>query len=90
MVNYSYYYVKTIGHDSENPKIFKFLKGNTKLQETPKDVWSTIGRYELRSRLLRGGLSGSGDVYHPANVTFKVRHQRFSLVSNPVCRIKSF
>nr|KAF7402225.1 hypothetical protein H0235_015561 [Vespula pensylvanica] len=85
MVNYSYYYVKTIGDDSENPKRYKFLKGNTKLQETPKDVWSTIGRYELRSRLLRGGLSGSGDVYHPANVTFKVRHQRFSLVSNPLC-----
>ncbi|XP_015187104.1 PREDICTED: uncharacterized protein LOC107072038 [Polistes dominula] len=71
MVNYSYYYVKTIGEDSDNAKTYKFMKGNTKLHETPKDVWSTIGRYGLRSRLLRGGLSGSGDVYHPANVIFK-------------------
>lgn len=83
MVNYSYYYVKTIG-DTDNAKTYKFLKGNAELpKEAPKDVWSTIGRYELRSRLLRGGLSGSGDVYHPATVTFKVRHHRFFITSNP-------
>ncbi|KAK2583932.1 hypothetical protein KPH14_001194 [Odynerus spinipes] len=82
MVNYSYFYVKTIG-DTENAKTYKFLKGNTKLQEVPKDIWSTLGRYELRSRLLRGGLSGSGDVYHPATATFKVRHHRIFIVLNP-------
>lgn len=36
------------------------------------DVWQTRGRYNLLSRPLRGGLSGSGDIHHPATVTFKV------------------
>lgn len=40
--------------------------------QATKDAWSTVGRYNLLSRLLRGGLSGSGDVHHPANTTFKV------------------
>lgn len=43
-----------------------------------KDAWSTVGRYNLLSRLLRGGLSGSGDVYHPANTTFKVCYYTLS------------
>lgn len=47
-----------------------------------RQAWSTVGRYNLLSRLLRGGLSGSGDVHHPANTTFKVRRHTpsFSLI----------
>ncbi|KYM86513.1 hypothetical protein ALC53_03973 [Atta colombica] len=70
MSNYSYYYVKTIVEEGRPPKTYKFAKGYP-VQAT-KDAWSTLGRYNLLSRLLRGGLSGSGDVHHPANTTFKV------------------
>ncbi|EGI66071.1 hypothetical protein G5I_05463 [Acromyrmex echinatior] len=70
MSNYSYYYVKTIVEDGRPLKTYKFAKGYP-VQAT-KDAWSTLGRYNLLSRLLRGGLSGSGDVHHPANTTFKV------------------
>ncbi|XP_076650291.1 uncharacterized protein LOC143357653 [Halictus rubicundus] len=73
MSNYSYYYVKTIIDDADKPKTYKFLKGNPALFQPPGDTWSTHGRYNLLSRLLRGGLSGSGDVYHPGNAIFKVR-----------------
>jgi len=55
---------------------FRLKKKNKFLLSYPvqatKDAWSTLGRYNLLSRLLRGGLSGSGDVHHPANTTFKV------------------
>ncbi|CAD1471462.1 unnamed protein product, partial [Heterotrigona itama] len=44
---------------------------NPTLFKSPDDTWSTHGRYNLSSRLLRGGLSGSGDVHHPANAVFK-------------------
>ncbi|EFN68379.1 hypothetical protein EAG_10352 [Camponotus floridanus] len=71
MSSYSYYYVKTIVEDGQPSKTYKFAKGYP-VQAT-KDAWATLGRYNLSSRLLRGGLSGSGDVYHPANTTFKVR-----------------
>ncbi|XP_011703176.1 PREDICTED: uncharacterized protein LOC105459120 [Wasmannia auropunctata] len=69
MSSYSYYYVKTIVEDGRPQKTYKFAKGYP-VQAT-KDAWSTLGRYNLLSRLLRGGLSGSGDVHHPANTTFK-------------------
>ena len=43
------------------------------LVQVPQDLWRTAGRYNLLTRHLRGGISGSGDVHHPANVVFKVR-----------------
>lgn len=73
MSNYSYYYVKVIDDGTNKAKTYKFLKGNPTLFKPPEDTWSTYGRYNLLSRLLRGGLSGSGDIYHPANAIFKVR-----------------
>ncbi|XP_026669573.1 calpain-A isoform X2 [Ceratina calcarata] len=72
MSNYSYYYVKVIGNDTENSRTYKFLKGDRTLFKPPEDTWSTHGRYNLLTRLLRGGLSGSGDVHHPANAVFKL------------------
>ncbi|XP_076675847.1 calpain A isoform X1 [Andrena cerasifolii] len=72
MSNYSYYYVKTILDGTDNPRTYRFLKGNPTLFNTPEDTWSTHGRYNLLSRLLRGGLSGSGDIHHPANAVFKL------------------
>lgn len=42
------------------------------LIDLPQQTWTTRGRYNLLSRQLRGGLSGSGDVHHPANIIFKV------------------
>ncbi|XP_043515120.1 calpain-A-like isoform X3 [Frieseomelitta varia] len=70
--NYSYYYVKVVADDSNNLRTYKFIKGNPTLFKSPEDTWSTHGRYNLLSRLLRGGLSGSGDVHHPANAVFKL------------------
>ncbi|XP_067210079.1 uncharacterized protein [Linepithema humile] len=72
MMSYSYYYVKTIVEDGQPSKTYKFAKGCP--TQATKDAWSTVGRYNLLSRLLRGGLSGSGDVHHPANTTFKIQH----------------
>ncbi|XP_076176529.1 calpain A isoform X2 [Ptiloglossa arizonensis] len=72
MSNYSYYYVKTIADGTNNARTYKFLKGNPTLFQPPEDTWSTYGRYNLLTRLLRGGLSGSGDVHHPANTVFKL------------------
>ncbi|KOC67355.1 hypothetical protein WH47_09272 [Habropoda laboriosa] len=73
MSNYSYYYVKTVADGTDNSRTYKFQKGNPSLFKPPEDTWSTYGRYNLLSRLLRGGLSGSGDIHHPANAVFKVR-----------------
>ncbi|XP_076750450.1 calpain A isoform X2 [Xylocopa sonorina] len=72
MSNYSYYYVKVIADGTDKARTYKFLKGNPTLFKPPEDTWSTYGRYNLLSRLLRGGLSGSGDVYHPGNAIFKL------------------
>ncbi|XP_033330561.2 calpain A isoform X3 [Megalopta genalis] len=72
MSKYSYYYVKTIIDDTDKPRTYRFLKGDPTLFQPPEDTWSTHGRYSLLSRLLRGGLSGSGDVYHPGNAVFKL------------------
>ncbi|KOX69791.1 hypothetical protein WN51_05077 [Melipona quadrifasciata] len=80
--NYSYYYVKVIADDSNNLRTYKFLKGDPTLFQSPEDTWSTHGRYNLLSRLLRGGLSGSGDVHHPANAVFKVRARSLPYFSN--------
>nr|XP_034171888.1 calpain-A-like isoform X2 [Osmia lignaria] len=72
MLNYSYYYVKAIRDSDDNSRIYKFLKGNPTLFKPPEDTWSTYGKYNLLSRLLRGGLSGSGDIHHPAKALFKL------------------
>ncbi|XP_020282743.1 calpain-A-like isoform X2 [Pseudomyrmex gracilis] len=40
--------------------------------QATQDAWSTLGHYNLLTRSLRGGLSGSGDVHHPANTVFKL------------------
>ncbi|XP_076637033.1 uncharacterized protein LOC143349572 [Colletes latitarsis] len=77
MSNYSYYYVKTIADDADAARTYKFLKGNPTLFQPPEDTWFTYGRYNLLTRLLRGGLSGSGDIHHPANTVFKVRARSF-------------
>ncbi|KAK0087799.1 hypothetical protein PV325_014054 [Microctonus aethiopoides] len=72
MPNYSYLYIRAVTDEDGNIKTEKFLKGNPELLGLPKDIWETRGRYNLSSRQFRGGLSGSGDVYHPANITLKV------------------
>ncbi|XP_046433836.1 calpain-A-like isoform X4 [Neodiprion fabricii] len=73
MPNYSYFYTKAVLGDNGDVKTYKFQTGNPALHGMPADdVWSTSGRYRLISRLLQGGLSGSGDVYHPANAIFKL------------------
>ncbi|XP_029032114.1 calpain-A-like isoform X2 [Osmia bicornis bicornis] len=72
MLNYSYYYVKAIRDSDDNSRIYKFLKGNPTLFKPAEDTWSTYGKYNLLSRLLRGGLSGSGDIHHPAKALFKL------------------
>ncbi|XP_046752053.1 calpain-A isoform X8 [Diprion similis] len=73
MPNYSYFYTKAVIGDGGDVKTYKFQSGNPALHGMPADdVWSTSGRYRLISRLLQGGLSGSGDVYHPANAIFKL------------------
>ncbi|XP_046626929.1 calpain-A-like isoform X4 [Neodiprion virginianus] len=73
MPNYSYFYTKAVLGDDGDVKTYKFQTGNPALHGMPADdVWSTSGRYRLISRLLQGGLSGSGDVYHPAHAIFKL------------------
>ncbi|XP_034934102.1 calpain-A isoform X2 [Chelonus insularis] len=72
MPNYSYFYVRAVSDDDGKVKTEKFLKGNPELLGLPQGVWNTLGRYNLLSRHLRGGLSGSGDVLHPAYATFKL------------------
>ncbi|PBC29065.1 hypothetical protein APICC_07052 [Apis cerana cerana] len=90
MSNYSYYYVKVIDDGTNKAKTYKFLKGNPTLFKPPEDTWSTYGRYNLLSRLLRGGLSGSGDIYHPANAIFKLIYSKtFHGVNNTANEMNS-
>ncbi|XP_020282744.1 calpain-A-like isoform X3 [Pseudomyrmex gracilis] len=70
MFNYSYYYVKTIIENGKPRKTYKYAKGYP--AQATQDAWSTLGHYNLLTRSLRGGLSGSGDVHHPANTVFKL------------------
>ncbi|XP_011304756.1 uncharacterized protein [Fopius arisanus] len=73
MPNYVYFYVRAVSDDKGNVKTERFVKGNAELLgQVPDDVWGTLGRYNLLSRNLRGGLTGCGDIHHPARVTFKV------------------
>ncbi|XP_015111239.1 uncharacterized protein LOC107037283 [Diachasma alloeum] len=74
MPNYVYFYVRAVSDDNGNVKNEKFVRGNAELLDVqiPGDLWGTLGRYNLLSRNLRGGLTGCGDIHHPAKVTFKV------------------
>lgn len=50
----------------------KIFFSNPELLEIPADVWRTHGKYKFHTRPLTGGLTGTGDVYHPAKFVFKV------------------
>jgi hypothetical protein len=43
-------------------------------------VFWTRGSYRLLSRLLKGGISGSSDIYHPAHAIFRVSAQSVVLI----------
>nr|CCQ71380.1 hypothetical protein CcPL8.016 [Cotesia congregata] len=103
MTKFAYFYVRAVQDDHGKLKTDKFVKGDPELLGLPQDVWNTRASYNLLSRHLRGGLSGSGDVYHPGKATFKVSFRKFPLVSaegiksllilrntSPVCDTASF
>ncbi|XP_044589127.1 calpain-A-like isoform X8 [Cotesia glomerata] len=72
MTKFAYFYVRAVQDDHGKLKTDKFVKGDPELLGLPQDVWNTRASYNLLSRHLRGGLSGSGDVYHPGKATFKL------------------
>ncbi|XP_015594783.2 uncharacterized protein LOC107267489 isoform X2 [Cephus cinctus] len=69
-----YFYTRAIESNNGDIKTTKFFKGDPALLKLPDDVWETLGKYRLLSRVLRGGISGSGDVLHPANAVFKIKY----------------
>ncbi|XP_074099378.1 calpain A isoform X4 [Cotesia typhae] len=72
MTKFAYYYVRAVQDNHGKLKTDKFVKGDPELLGLPQDVWNTRACYNLLSRHLRGGLSGSGDIYHPGKATFKL------------------
>ncbi|XP_016839302.1 calpain-B isoform X3 [Nasonia vitripennis] len=73
MTDYCYYYMRALRIERFGPaRIDKFMRGNPQLLGLPEDEFRTSSKYRLQSRPLTGGLSGTGDVHHPAKSIFKL------------------
>ncbi|XP_069668672.1 calpain-A isoform X4 [Periplaneta americana] len=71
--HYSYFYSKSIADPEGNVRHYNFRKGDPSVGEFgPPDLFWTRGTYRFLTRLLKGGCSGSGDVYHPAHAIFRL------------------
>ncbi|XP_021935906.1 calpain-A-like isoform X2 [Zootermopsis nevadensis] len=72
--HYSYFYSKAVADNDGNVRTYNFRKGDPRVADAGQsDVFWTRGTYRLLSRLLKGGCSGSGDVFHPAHAIFRSR-----------------
>ncbi|XP_058806416.1 uncharacterized protein LOC131672901 [Phymastichus coffea] len=81
MSNYCFYYAREVQLETNGlTRIDKFFKGNPRLLGLAEDAKRTFGKYRLQARPLKGGLSGTGDVHHPAKVVVK-RSQKINELS---------
>ncbi|XP_023725351.1 calpain-A isoform X4 [Cryptotermes secundus] len=71
--HYSYFYSKAIADDDGDMHTYNFRRGDPRMGDGGQsDAFWTRGSYRLLSRLLKGGISGSSNLYHPAHAIFRL------------------